>query len=145
MADERLPRILSPNLGCPQIVSTDAFKSSGTDIVLAGCRGESDWTGFYLQAVPSYALEGREFTLVLYDQVELDSDELPHRFDDVSESRYLISTTLRSSIFNGKAQFWRLRIRPQHELGDTHMRSVQGSARPTLYDLILYRGDHAIH
>ena len=145
MADERLPRILSPNLGCPQIVSTDAFKSSGTDIVLAGCRGESDWTGFHVQAVPSYALEGREFSLVLYDQVELDSDELPHRFDDVSESRYLISTTLRSSIFNGKAQFWRLRIRPQHELGDTHMRSVQGSARPTLYDLILYRGDHAIH
>lgn len=145
MADERLPRILSPNLGCPQIVSVDAFKSYGTDIVLAGHWGESDWTGFHVQAVPSYALEGREFTLLLYDQAELVSDELPQRFNDVSESRFLISTTLRSSIFKGKAQFWRFRMRPQDKLDDTHMRSVQGSARATLYDLILYRGDRAIH
>ena len=145
MTDKKLPRILSPNLGCPQIVSVDAFKSPGTDIVLAGCRGDSDWTGFHVQAVPSYAREGREFTLALYDQAELDNDELPQRFEDVSESRFLISTTLRSSIFKGKAQFWRLRIRPQHKLDDTHMRSVQGSARPTLYDLVLYKGDHAIH
>jgi hypothetical protein len=136
---------LSPNLGCPQIVSVDAFNSSGTDIVLAGCRGESDWTGFHVQAVPSYALEGREFILVLYDQAELESDDLPQRFDDVSESRFMMSTTLRSSIFKGKAQFWRFRIRTQDKLDDTHMRSVQGSARPTLYDLVLYRGERAIH
>jgi len=145
LTEKRLPRILSPNLGCPQIVSMDAFKSAGADIVLAGHLGDSDWTGFHVQAVPSYAREGREFTLVLYDQAELDSDELPQRFNDVSESRFLISTTLRSSLFKGKAQFWRLRIRPQDKLDDTHMRTVQGSARPTLYDLVLYRGEHAIH
>jgi 3',5'-cyclic AMP phosphodiesterase CpdA len=122
-----------------------AFKSSGTDIVLAGCLGDSDWTGCHVQAVPSYAREGREFTLVPNDQAELDSDELPQRFNDVFESRFLISTTLRSSVFKGKAQFWRFRIRPQHTLDDTHMRAVQGSARPTLYDLVLYKGDRAIH
>jgi hypothetical protein len=145
MADKRLPRILSPNLGCPQIVTLDALESSGTGIVLVGRRGESDWTGLHAQAVPSYALEGREFTLTLSDQEELDNDELPQRFNDVSESRFLISTTLRSSIFKEKAQFWRFRIRPRNKLDDTHMRSVQGSARPTLYDLVLYRGNEAIH
>jgi len=145
LTDDRLPRILSPNLGCPQLVSADTFKSSGTDMVLAGRQGENDWTGFHVQAVPSYDNEGREFTLVLYDQAELDCDDLPRSFNEVSESRFLISTALRSSIFKGKAQFWRCRIRPKDKLDDRYMRSVQGSARPTLYDLVLYKGDHALH
>ena len=145
MTEERLPRILSPNLGCPQLVSIEAFRSSGTEVVLAGRRGESDWSGFQVRAVPSYPLEGREFTLVLYEPGELASDDLPRSFSDVSESRYLISTTLRSSIFRGKAQFWRFRMRPQGKLDETHMRSVQGSARPTLYDLVLCKGDQTFH
>jgi hypothetical protein len=120
-------------LGCPQIVSQDGFESSGTDIVLAGRRGESDWTGFHVQVVPSYAHEGREFTLTLNEQAKLDNDELPQHFNDVSESRFLLSTTLRSSIFKGKARFWRFRIRPQDKLDDTHLRSVEGWTRPTLY------------
>jgi hypothetical protein len=123
----------------------DGFESAGTDIVVAGHRGESDWTGFHVRAVPSYAREGREFTLTLSDQRELDNDELPQRFEDVSESRFLISTTLRSSVFRGMARFWRFRIHPQDKLDDTHLRSVQGSARPTLYDLVLYKGTQAIH
>jgi type IV secretory pathway VirB2 component (pilin) len=123
----------------------DGFESAGTDIVVAGHRGESDWTGFHLRAVPSYAHEGREFTLALSDQRELDNDELPQGFKDVSESRFLISTTLRSSVFKGMARFWRFRIHPQDKLDDTHLRSVQGSARPTLYDLVLYKGTQAIH
>jgi hypothetical protein len=123
----------------------DGFESAGTDIVMAGHRGESDWTAFHLRAVPSYAREGREFKLTLSDQRELDNDELPQGFKDVSESRFLISTTLRSSVFKGMARFWRFRIHPQDKLDDTHLRSVQGSARPTLYDLVLYRDDHAIH
>jgi predicted MPP superfamily phosphohydrolase len=145
MTDNRLPRILSPNLGCPQIVSVDALNSSGADIVLAGCLGESDWTGFHVQAVPSHRREGLRFTLGLSDKVELDNDELPQAFKDVSETRFLISTTLRSSIFKGNAQFWRFRIRPQDKLDDTYLRSAQGSARPTLYDLVLYKGEQAIH
>jgi hypothetical protein len=145
MTDKRLPRILSPNLGCPQIVSIDGFESAGTDLVLAGGRGDRDWTGFHVQAVPSYAHEGREFTLTLSEQAELENDDLPERFDDVSESRFLISTTLRSSIFRGEARFWRFRMRPQDKLDETHLRSAQGSALPTLYDLVLYRGDQALH
>ena len=146
MISDKLPRILSPNLGCPWITSVETLLETGADIILALHKEEGERTSLRIQAVPSYPNEGgQEFSLRLTEQEELGSDALPAAFADVAETRWLISSTLRASTFGGEAGFWRFRAPPQGSLDHRTLRLAEGAPRPTLYNLVLYRGDSSVH
>ena len=94
MSSDKLPRILSPNLGCPWITSGETLLENGADIILALHEEESERGALRIQAVPSYPNKGgQEFSLRLTEQEELGSDALPAAFADVAETRWLISST----------------------------------------------------
>jgi len=133
----KLPRILSPNLGCPVIVSPEDLRQAGVDVVIAEPidAARSDYS---IVAKPSYARDGQEFILRLGDGHELTDPGLPQAFDGVKETRFLISTTLRNSIFAGKARFVRFCAKPKYF--PIELRTVSGVPRLTLYDLILKKG-----
>src|SRR5713226_6587426 len=142
MTDVQLPRILSPNLGCPEVVSPAALHATGITIVLALELNENPAGQSYnLRARPSYPADGIEFLLTLERPQELEEEALPEGLNDVSQTRLLISATLSSSIFQEKARFWSFRARAQEELGSENLREANGGRRATLYDLALYRGD----
>jgi hypothetical protein len=63
MAEPHLPRILNPNLGCPELVSLPADGSSSFEVVLALPRNDPDWGLCGLRAVPSHPGAGSEVPL----------------------------------------------------------------------------------
>ena len=133
-----LPRILSPNLGCPIIVSPGDLETEGFDLVTA--EEEDRPAGrLSLLARPSYSDEGRPFVMELRDREELTETTLPATFARIEETRFLISTALRSWVFAGRARFFRYRAKRIYSLGDERMRRVGDQPRPTLYDLLLTR------
>ncbi len=137
---KQLPRILSPNLGCPFIVSPEELGTRGIDIVMAEEKGGSA-DGFSLLAHPSYSGEGRDFFLELKGREELTEDTLPPTFQDINETRFLISTTLRSSIFAGKARFFRYRAKPPSHPSQELWRRDGEETKPALYDLTMIKAD----
>jgi hypothetical protein len=134
--DQELPRILSPNLGCPIIISPEDLESKGFSIIMAEDGNELD-RELVLTAKPSYPGEGKAFVLEFSDREKLTEGTLPAAFGDVDETRFLISTTLASSIFAGKARFFRYWAKPSTPINKDMIRSIQHQHRPTLYDLLL--------
>ena len=134
--ETELPRILSPNLGCPFILSLEDLQSEGFEMVIAA-SGDFPPGRLSVVARPPYPGEGTEFALDLGDPRELIGGTLPQKFKSVEETRRSISTTLHASIFAGRARFWlyRARLRPSpvkdlyREKGPEHL--------STLYDLHL--------
>ena len=129
--------IVSPNLGCPEIVSVESINQQGFRAIIAAPVSEDfDATAHTLSARPSFDGEDQEFTLELTGAQKLVDEALPGRFDDVSETRLLISTTLRTELFPEHA-FWAVWAKPKTVLGEKHFRTVKGARRSTLYDLLL--------
>lgn len=135
-----LPRILSPNLGCPIILPPEELHSAGLDVVTA--EGENSSAGqLRLVARPSFPGEGEEFSLELRDREELTERTLPTQFQRVEETRFLISTVLHSFIFAGKSRFFRYRAKLTSPLPGGALRPAGKELRPILYDLILKKGE----
>lgn len=65
-----LPRILSPNLGCPFLLSREELQSEGFDLVVAVKAGFPAGP-FSLKARPSFENEGKDFSFELSDPQEL--------------------------------------------------------------------------
>jgi hypothetical protein len=136
-----MTRVISPNLGCPEIVDIEALNESGLQLILAVAEGESlNWTDYSIRASPAYEEEGRAFELAIQDAALLEEDGLPDEFCDAGATRTLISTALRARILPGHS-FWRLRMRPPEHLGLDHLRTVNANHRATLFDLVLLKGD----
>jgi len=147
-----MPRILGPNLGCPEILSPEQLHDIGFETLVA--VGESvgqPGVGWSLRAVPSFAGEGATFDLQLEGRAgvgtppaEIPDDALPEAFADVRHTRRLTSTTLRAEIFERKARFWVFRARTPALLPDDHFRRAHGQTRSTLYDLELWNGGQCV-
>lgn len=137
--DIQLPRILSPNLGCPIIVTPAELGQYGVDIVIAEPRDATP-SDYGMVAKPSYAGDVQEFDLLLGERIELTDPGLPRTFDRVEDTRFLISATLRASIFAGKARFVRFSARPYKIQEAQLLPTLSGITRITLYDLVLKRG-----
>ncbi|MGO9136915.1 MAG: metallophosphoesterase family protein [Syntrophales bacterium] len=134
--NQELPRILSPNLGCPIIISPEDLKSKGLDVVMAE-EGDHPRGQLSIHAKPSFEDEGEEFVLELSDRQPLKDGTLPPAFGSVDETRYLISTTLASSIFAGKARFFRYRAQLITLKTQDMTRLFKDKPISTLYDLCL--------
>jgi hypothetical protein len=146
LPDNASPRILSPNLGCPLILSPDVFSREGFEIVLV-CS-EQDWRApsFTILAAPSFGKDGvTDISLDVGEPTEIVEDGLPPRIEDLLETRFLISTTLRTALLAGNARFVRIHVRPRKPIGEPQLRRVEGATRSTLYDLRLLRDGHLLH
>ncbi len=131
-----LPRILSPNLGCPLILSHDELNNKGFDLVIAA-EANSPPPHLLLTARPSFPDEGKEIPLELGSPQEITEGTLPEKFKSVEETRFLISTTLQISIFAGQARFFRYEAKPTPEVGSEAYRKVGQKSCPTLYNLYM--------
>jgi hypothetical protein len=129
-----LPRILSPNLGCPFILSHEELNSKGFSLVIAA-GGNSPPPHLSLTVRPSYPGEGKEISLKMGGPHELSWATLPERFTSIEETRFFISTTLKTFLFGGQARFFRYEARPAQETGFDVYRKVAQKFCPTLYDL----------
>jgi len=132
--------ILSPNLGCPEIVDPEDFNANGLPLILAVAEGDRpDWSVYSLKASPAYENQGLAFEIAVADPSALEETALPDELPDVRATRELIGTTLRAKLLPGHS-FWRLRMLPSSPVGREHLRTVKGQPRATLYDLALLRG-----
>jgi hypothetical protein len=134
--ETELPRVLSPNLGCPIILSLEDLQSGGFEVVIAA-SGKLPPSRVSVSAQPSFAGEGAEFSLDLEDPRELTDGTLPQEFKRVEETRRLISTTLHASIFKGRARFWLYLARLRPSPGKDLYRKKGSDPLSTLYDLHL--------
>ncbi len=150
MSHPSLPRILAPNLGCPDILSPEALHEDGFDVLVATSKKDGPPGPWTLQAIPSCAGDGVAFDPV-FDAMEagqalpkeLTDDSLPEEFPKLASTRRLVSTTLRSVTFDDKARFWIFRARTAAVLDARHFR--RGKPLPTLYDLELRHGNECLH
>ncbi|MBZ5654701.1 MAG: metallophosphoesterase [Acidobacteriia bacterium] len=146
MLEHALPRILSPNLGCPLILSAPDLSREGFEIVLVCCAQEWGSATFQVRAVPSFQDDGvSEFSLDLRERSEITEQGLPARFENLSETRFLISTTLRNALSDGKARFGRGQVFPVKSVDNNQIRRAGASPRPTLYDLQLLDNGRVLH
>ncbi len=134
--ETELPRILSPNLGCPIILSLEHLQLEGFEVVIA-TGGNLPFDRLCIAAQPSFAGEGAEFSLDLEEPRELTEGTLPQKFKRVEETRRLISTTLHASIYKGRARFWLYRARLRPSPGKDLYRKNGPELLSTLYDLHL--------
>jgi hypothetical protein len=129
--------ILSPNLGCPEIVGLPAINQRGFRVAIAVPGSEDLDLGKYaLRARLSSGDQGQELTFELSAAGKLTDETLPSQFADVGETRLLISTTLRTGLFPHH-DFWAVWAKPTVEIKKQHLRTVNGNPRSTLYDLAL--------
>lgn len=132
--------IMSPNLGCPEIVSVQAINERGFRVVIAAAISEDfEAAAHTLSASRSFGGQSQEFTLEFTGAYKLEDEALPLRFEDVGATRLLISTTLRTELFPGYA-FWAMWAKPKIPIGEQHLRIVNRNPRSTLYDLTLSVG-----
>jgi len=133
--------ILSPNLGCPEIVSVPALKGNGFRLIIAAPHSEDFDAAHSLKARPSFnGGGGEDFALEISSARKLEDEALPEHFGELGETRLLISTTLRAELFPDH-DFWEVRAKPGprgEENGDPkYLRTVENAERSTLYDLEL--------
>jgi hypothetical protein len=130
------PIILSPNLGCPEIINLQAINGVGLRIVVAAPTTDAAKVqAFTLDAYPSFEHEGTHFRLQLAGAQELRDEALPPWFKHVDETRLLVSTLLRTRILPAYS-FWTAWAKPTTEIDEKHLRVVR-ETRSTLYDLYL--------
>ena len=110
----------------------------GIDVVIAEPVG-APRSDYDIVAKPSYEGDGQKFDLFLGNRDELTNPGL-RKFDRVEQTRFLMSSTLRASIFAGKARFVLFSAKPDAFITDSQLRTVSGEPRTTLYDLVLKKG-----
>ena len=146
MFERALPRILSPTLGCPLMMPPGALSREGFEIVLACSAHEWESATFQARAVPSFRKDGvTDFLLESNERSEISQDGLPARFKNLSETRFLISTTLRNSFPDGQVKFGRVRVLPAKAVDESQTRRVGRSRRATMYDLQLLVNGRILH
>lgn len=139
-----LPLILSPNLGCPVIISiSDKGVGDGSLPVLIAHSSSPSKGQLSLWAKPSYNGEGTAFKLKLREMTELTDEGLPSEFENVDETRDLVSKAVRERIFSGSARFFRFRAQCASLRAERHLRTP-GKYLPTLYNLVLVQDGHEI-
>jgi len=138
MSGEAYTHILSPNLGCPEILAPEQVNTGGLRLVLAVPVGAAEWGAYSLQAQPSYPDEGKGFELILGEPQLLDRSGLPKEFEEAGSTRLLISTFLSSQVLP-RHTFWSVPARPRDATGESNLRKIASQGRATLYDLVLAR------
>jgi hypothetical protein len=145
MAVEELPLILSPNLGCPKIISLDEVQQKkAMDIVLAGQYGEfihipKNIFKDVFKLVPSYLESNilqKEIPLeIVGDIKEITGWNRLFDFACPDNTQHLINSEVHYNILGEKTRYWLIRAIPS-DIANLLEKSETGKLIPTLYDLV---------
>ena len=110
---------LSPNLGCPQIISLEEIEKSSKSLqlIIAGQYGEfttptkEEFEGAF-KLIPSYSGEGydEEIDLVVDCIEEITNWNKLYNFAETKDTMTLISSKLNYKVFEEKAQYWKITV-----------------------------------
>lgn len=142
MKPTEFPLIISPNLGCPEIVSVEELKKEKTTIplIVAGQFGEfvspvkEIFEGaFYLR--PS---DGGSAEIPLYimdDPKEITSWNMLSDFSNLSATREIINSELHYNIFGEETRYWKINVSIKGDY-NALLRENGGRYLPKLFDLV---------
>ncbi len=145
MGIEELPLILSPNLGCPIIISMDEVRQkTAINIILAGQYGEfihisKSMFKNSFKLVPSYPEmddSQKEITLeIIGDIEEITGWNRLFDFSNTNDTQFLLNSEVHYNVLGEKTKYWLIRAIPS-DTENLLKKSETGKQLPTLYDLI---------
>lgn len=138
------PLIISPNMGCPKIISLDEIEQKETiDIILAGQYGEfthlpkKKFEGAF-KLVPSYNEDkGEEISLKIAGEIEeITGWNRLFDFSRTDDTQRLINSELHYNVLGENTKYWLIRTFPSKP--GNFLKTENGGTKklPTLYDLI---------
>ena len=143
MKPTEFPLIISPNLGCPEIVSVEELKKeekTTIPLIVAGQFGEfvspvkEIFEGaFYLR--PS---DGGSAEIPLYimdDPKEITNWNLLSNFSNLSATRDIINSELHYNIFGEETRYWKINVSIKGDY-NALLRENGGRYLPKLFDLV---------
>ena len=141
MKTTEFPLIISPNLGCPEIVSVKELKGKTIPLIVAGQYGEfvsplkEIFEGaFYLR--PSDGSPAK-IPLCLKDEPkEITSWNLLSEFSDTDATREIINSELHYEIFGEETRYWKINVYIKDDDYTSLSRNNGEKDRPKLFDLV---------
>lgn len=142
------PLIISPNLGCPHIVSVEDLKTGKTiPLIIAGQYGEFSSplkdafrNILFLRSSYSDGLENKRISLdPVHDPEEITAWNVLCGFSDLEDTRQLIISELHYNVLGENTRYWKLDVSVKID-GDEYkclLKERDGKYLPRLYDLIL--------
>jgi predicted phosphodiesterase len=138
------PLIISPNLGCPKIISIDEVEQGKTiDIILAGQYGEYSniskemFEGVF-KLVSSFKEDKMdEISLVIDDIEELTGWNRLFDFSSTEETQHLINSEFHYNVLGENTRYWLIKTKPSKKNDLLKIENVENKKKklPTLYDL----------
>ncbi|ODS33047.1 MAG: hypothetical protein SCARUB_01809 [Candidatus Scalindua rubra] len=145
---DEFPLIISPNLGCPHIISTDELKQGNTfTLIIAGCYGELTTPlkdGFkgtlFLRTSYSSGKASKDIQLSIKGELEeiVEWNKLSD-INDVEDTRDLINSEYHYNVLGENTRYWRVRVSLDSkniEDPDSLLQQKDGKNIPCLYDLV---------
>jgi hypothetical protein len=149
MKGAEFPLIMSPNLGCPRIVSLEGLKKGETiPLIIAGLYGEftsplrDAFEGvLYLRLCDSLGGNSHDIPLHPVDDPEEIRDwNLLCDFTSIDGTQRILNSELHYNVLGEETRYWRLDVAIREEDSDSFRSLFRKRGRktlPTLYDLIL--------
>ena len=131
---KEFPLILSPNLGCPEILALDEKRLQITVIVATTDEKFGKWS-----LVPSYSNRDEGLKKIVLNEDE--SKEIHWGFksypSSIDETRESISKELYLCALGGDCRIFKVKLSLTESDPIELLRKVDGSSRPAIYDLCL--------
>lgn len=131
---KEFPLILSPNLGCPEILALDEKRLQITVIVATTDEKFGKWS-----LVPSYSNRDEGLKKIVLNEDE--SKEIHWGFksypSSIDETRENISKELYLDALGGDCRIFKVKLSLTESDPIELLRKVDGSSRPAIYDLCL--------
>ncbi|MBI4007840.1 MAG: metallophosphoesterase [Planctomycetes bacterium] len=135
---EEFPLIISPNLGCPQIISlTEGNNGEPISVIVASMDARLvKSTNWSLIPSTSNQYEGlNQIPLVQEDVLEIpQTSDLPSSVDETKE---IVSQELLINVLGGGAHIFKIKLSISEPDPSKLLRKVGDGLKPTLYDLCL--------
>jgi Calcineurin-like phosphoesterase. len=142
------PLIISPNLGCPHIISTDELKQGNTfTLIIAGRYGELTTPlkdGFkgtlFIRASNSSGKTSKEIQLSIKGELEeiAEWNKLSD-INDIEDTRDLINSEYHYNVLGENTRYWRARVcldTSNSGESDSLLQEKNGKNLPCVYDLV---------
>lgn len=113
------PRVISPNLGCPHIVSVENLTTEKTiSLIIAGQDGEFSSllkdavrNTLFLRSFYGDGVENKCIPLdPVHDPEEITAWNVLNDFSDLEDTRELIISELRDKVLGENTRYWKLDV-----------------------------------
>jgi len=145
---DEFPLIISPNLGCPHIISVGEIKQGKTfTLVIAGRYGEltiplkEGFNGsLFLRTSSSSGKASKDIQLTIKGGLEeiLDWNVLSD-FNDIEDTRELINSEYHYNVLGENTRYWRIKVgldSKNIEDAGSLLQQKNGKSIPCIYDLV---------